>query len=480
MAPVSVKSSYTATVRANGGYPSGGPDALRPAYRSSPDALKVACDAEATLKSKAEGVRFCAHSCHLSNIVADVAKEMGWEVVRCTRQSWEADRRPDLCHVHWLGKCGGGYTQEVFRWVEPWMRVNHFPGLLSALAVKGGLARTLKAYQQGQQSRGCGNGSVNANEFLPETWVLPRDKQELEEQFIDGLSKSAFIVKPNARCQGRGIFITHSYERILQELKGKPIVAQRYVSNPLLLDGLKFDLRLYLLVGAVPSPETGSQGFRGFLFRDGIVRLCTTPYSKPEPGMEAPALMHITNFEVNRFSEDFVFPETEEDDGTGNKRSFQWFFTYIEENYGEPQAARLWTRLCRMCNVMLRTACPTLADAYQKQFSWFRNLDSRCFELMGIDVMVDDTLKPWLLEVNSCPSMSADTPIDVSIKRRLLKQTFALTCLGVDPSAATATYEPRCRKYEQTTADGDDFEPLDLQDFGEYAQVYASRARPWL
>ena len=35
-----------------------------------------------------------------------------------------------------------------------------------------------------------------------------------------------------------------------------------------------------------------------------------------------------------------------------------------------------------------------------------------CFEILGIDVIIDNTLKPWLLEVNHTPSFTTDSKID--------------------------------------------------------------------
>ncbi|KAK3267439.1 hypothetical protein CYMTET_24004 [Cymbomonas tetramitiformis] len=46
--------------------------------------------------------------------------------------------------------------------------------------------------------------------------------------------------------------------------------------------------------------------------------------------------------------------------------------------------------------------------------------DKHCYEMYGYDVMIDDNLKPWLIEVNASPSMSADTPTDRELKLGLL------------------------------------------------------------
>ncbi|KIH56281.1 hypothetical protein ANCDUO_13539 [Ancylostoma duodenale] len=51
------------------------------------------------------------------------------------------------------------------------------------------------------------------------------------------------------------------------------------------------------------------------------------------------------------------------------------------------------------------------------------------FELFGFDILVDEDLKPWLLEVNLSPSLSCDAPLDSLVKSRLICDLFNLACV---------------------------------------------------
>lgn len=48
------------------------------------------------------------------------------------------------------------------------------------------------------------------------------------------------------------------------------------------------------------------------------------------------------------------------------------------------------------------------------------------FEIYGFDILVDSKLKPWLMEVNVCPSLSSSSPMDRKIKHTLLTDTLNL------------------------------------------------------
>jgi len=49
-----------------------------------------------------------------------------------------------------------------------------------------------------------------------------------------------------------------------------------------------------------------------------------------------------------------------------------------------------------------------------------------CFELLGFDIILNDKLKPLLLEVNHAPSFACDSPLDYEVKRKLFVDMFNL------------------------------------------------------
>mmetsp|Transcript_8970 Transcript_8970/g.7848 ORF Transcript_8970/g.7848 Transcript_8970/m.7848 type:complete len:133 (+) Transcript_8970:847-1245(+) len=57
-----------------------------------------------------------------------------------------------------------------------------------------------------------------------------------------------------------------------------------------------------------------------------------------------------------------------------------------------------------------------------------------CFEILGFDVMIDNKLKPWLIEVNHAPSFNTDSKLDQQVKHNMLTDTFSLLYL-VGPKA---------------------------------------------
>lgn len=68
--------------------------------------------------------------------------------------------------------------------------------------------------------------------------------------------------------------------------------------------------------------------------------------------------------------------------------------------------------------------------------------DRHCFELYGYDVIIDAQLKPWLIEVNSSPSLSASTQSDRVMKAKVIHDVLSLVA-PPEWSARPAPVRPR-------------------------------------
>jgi len=52
--------------------------------------------------------------------------------------------------------------------------------------------------------------------------------------------------------------------------------------------------------------------------------------------------------------------------------------------------------------------------------------DKHCFELYGFDVLLDDSCKPWLVEINASPSLSTTTKKDKELKMDVLRSIYEI------------------------------------------------------
>ena len=104
-----------------------------------------------------------------------------------------------------------------------------------------------------------------------------------------------WILKPVAASCGRGIKIINSTQRID---KREGMLACKYIANPHLLNGLKYDLRVYVLV-------TSFNPLRVYMYNDGLVRFATEKYSN-DPRKLQKKFVHLTNFAINKKNLNFV------------------------------------------------------------------------------------------------------------------------------------------------------------------------------
>lgn len=109
--------------------------------------------------------------------------------------------------------------------------------------------------------------------------------------------------------------------------------------KPFLIDGLKFDMRIYVLV-------YGCDPLRIFVFREGLARFATEKYVSPFKGNMDNLFMHLTNYAINKNSDNFEANEDENLDDTGSKRSVSSVLKFIEDNEpGGHTAEKIWEEI---------------------------------------------------------------------------------------------------------------------------------------
>ncbi|XP_067938422.1 tubulin polyglutamylase TTLL5-like [Watersipora subatra] len=305
----------------------------------------------------------------------------------------------------------------VLRSMTEHQKVNHFPRSYE-ITRKDRLYRNV---QRMQQIKG-----FKHFDFVPLSFVCPGEFQDFCSAFLR--EKGTWIVKPIASSRGRGIFlINHPDQLPLDET----YVVCRYLSKPLLVDGFKFDLRIYVAV-------TSYDPLVVYLYEEGLSRFATVRYDQKVTRNIKNHCMHLTNYSVNKKSGDFVQNEDPEIEDYGNKWSLGALLRCLRAEGHDTTAIMM-----RIEDAVIKTliSVETPIATACKMFMPHRG---NCFELYGFDVLLDSALRPWVLEVNLSPSLACDSPIDLKIKSHLVADLFSLTGFVLhDPMLRTPSQAKR-------------------------------------
>ncbi|XP_068948021.1 tubulin polyglutamylase TTLL5 isoform X9 [Petaurus breviceps papuanus] len=302
----------------------------------------------------------------------------------------------------------------LLRTLSEMQKVNHFPRSYE-------LTRKDRLYKnviRMQHTHG-----FKAFHILPQTFLLPAEYAE----FCNSYSKDRgpWIVKPVASSRGRGVYLINSPNQISLE---ENILVSRYINNPLLIDDFKFDVRLYVLV-------TSYDPLVIYLYEEGLARFATVRYDQGAKNIRN-QFMHLTNYSVNKKSGDYVSCDDPEVEDYGNKWSMSAMLRYLKQEGKDTTALMahvedLIIKTIISAELAIATAC--------KAFVPHR---SSCFELYGFDVLIDSTLKPWLLEVNLSPSLACDAPLDLKIKASMISDMFTVVGFVCQDSSQRSSTRP--------------------------------------
>jgi hypothetical protein len=298
----------------------------------------------------------------------------------------------------WLRKSFKRHLKKLL----PHQLINHFPNQ-SIMINKGRLGNNLRQFEAWLRVERP--QSISLNEFYPETFCLY--KEEDRERFFSQLpdidsEDNLWIYKPGNSSSGRGIEVfwrtdalRHRYASPEKRPKGDYEIVQRYIQNPLLLNGRKSEIRVYWLIASLDPLLV-------FLFDEGTVRLTTLPFQLGDYDNQ---LIHITN----------VYQQKRHPNYDPNA-VLKWSFTDLDRylydnghvddtNYTAttlmPQIAERLTYIARASHGALQIGYPKVGE---------------CFGLYGADIILDSDLNVFVTEIQKGPGLSYDD----AIKRRVI------------------------------------------------------------
>jgi len=307
--------------------------------------------------------------------------------------------------------------------------INHFPNHVE-LTKKDLMVKNIKRYKKEFEKDKNG---VNIDkpdpktvylDFLPLTFTLPGDYNLFVEEFKKSPSTN-WIMKPTDKARGVGIFIVNKLHQVKKWSRESKIqwsyanckdsyVISKYIDNPLLIGGKKFDLRLYVLV-------TSWRPLIAYKHKQGFCRFCSVKYSNNCNDLDN-NFIHLTNVSIQKHGDDY-------NEANGGKWSVKHLRLHLESTRGLEVTNQLFHEIDLIFINSLRAVQNSVTN------------DRHCFECYGYDIIIDDQLKPWLIEVNASPSLTATTSSDRILKHELINDIINIvlpedfpegrTCKGV-------------------------------------------------
>jgi hypothetical protein len=173
---------------------------------------------------------------------------------------------------------------------------------------------------------------------------------------------------------------------------------QKYISQPLLLEGRKFDIRAYMLLIA------GEKTLYAF-YREGYIRLSCLPYDTTSTDMT----VHLTNQYIQKKHP--LYSDIKED----TVWDFEKFQNCLTKNIEGIPDNWVSTTLTRKLKHLMLGCHHSVHHKLEQRVGYF--------ELLGFDFMVDSNLHVWLIEVNINPAMH----VNCDTLQRIIPETIEET-----------------------------------------------------
>jgi hypothetical protein len=240
-----------------------------------------------------------------------------------------------------------------------------------------------------------------------------------------------WIKKPKNLSRGRGIDMVRHPATVPLE---KEWIIQRYLSNPHLCQDRKYVLRCYVLITSV-------EPLRFYWYKDGFAKLASESYSKDDLDN---LYRHLTNPDINE--------NNAEAESAVTFISLQKYRQWLDsEGHSSEEFFHQLKELISLTIIATR-------EAMRKRLNRLNTEPTSCYELIGLDCMVDENIKPWIVECNLSPSLStyadpnAGANDEVMAKRNMVQDLVQLLGLN-NPSHSHYSKEEKAAQERDNCGD---------------------------
>ena len=238
-----------------------------------------------------------------------------------------------------------------------------------------------------------------------------RQKIKIPSTFYSG--KNLWLLKRTNLNRGREMKVLSNKDEIIKEInnifegkKQKPnnLIIQKYLEKPLLYNGRKFDIRIWVLFlyGSIDNL------YSVYVFKEGHLKACSDEFNIDNDNL----FIHLTNYSVQKHNKNFSKSEI------GNEISFKMFQEELNrQKINKNFKKDIFPEIVKIIWITAKAGKNKINIMDRKN----------CFEIYGYDFILDINFNPYLLEINTNPGLEESSPLIKMLVPRMIDDAFRLT-----------------------------------------------------
>ena len=225
------------------------------------------------------------------------------------------------------------------------------------------------------------------------------------------IGKNLWVLKRTNLNRGRQMKVLSNLDEIIKEInlmfeekKPNNLIIQKYIEDPLLYNGRKFDIRIWVLFTYLSKDSK----YEIYVFKEGHLKACSDNFNIDSDNL----FIHLTNYSVQKYNKNFSKVEI------GNEISFQMFQKeLIRQNSGKNFKKDIFPEIIKIIGITAKATKNKINIMNRKN----------CFEIFGYDFILDTSFKPFLLEINTNPGLEESSPLIKMLVPRMIDDALRLT-----------------------------------------------------